>query len=254
MRALACAFALQQTSGAIADEALASAVGKSNRFVLTKQVLLMTGAESRRRPDLSIAGLEGDSPAFQILIEAKVESPFHRIPVDGSELIQPAAYIEAWRNLGDDDEAPVRRVGALLRTPVEWRDEVPVNESSPVQPTKSDRSWMDILVLLADAISARLTSDTDAVKELGPALLMAWLLQEIYAIAVQKRDGRVNPATSGDSAKEALVARAEQSQVRNRRAELNHSRPEDSKLKPLTLEAREILDSIVPRRIRLTVC
>jgi hypothetical protein len=253
MREFAGLFAFDPLTGNLTDSDLVSAIDSSTRVVLTEQVGLAVGETSQRRPDLSVAGLVDDQPAFQILVEAKVHASFHRITVAGRDLLQPAAYVTGWRLLDDEGEAPVRRVGCLLRTPVGWRDELEPDTGSEVRPTDADRSWLDIIVLLWEAISARLSPDDGgAVKNVAATVVMAWLVEEIHAIAVRKRDRRVNPAKPGDWVAGLLRLKAEQAEIQERRETLNRGRPDDQKLKSLSPEGFALLENLLPRRIRFT--
>jgi len=242
-RNVALAYALDPLTGKVKDDPLHDAVRRSTHFQVTQQVPLR-GIEATLRPDLSIAGREGGEPAFQLLIEAKLDGKFHLL----AGLSQPAAYVVAWRGMPKVDEAPVRRVGTLTRGAFDWRSDVPVDPTAGVQATHADRTWLDLAVFISDAISRRCElDDTGHAEPVGPTFLMAWLLQEVHPFAGQKRDRRVNRSVPDDWLAKLLRAVAKSTEINKRRGALNRLRGNDEQLSPLTDSSARLIRHVVPK-------
>jgi hypothetical protein len=104
---------------ALLDEFLESrdAIGERAIGARTRVTLPPLPPGKSLYPDLSIDVAEH---ALQLLIEVKVDASFHGHLLDDETLLQPDTYVLAWTRaveLDGRDEASVRRVGTLSRTP-----------------------------------------------------------------------------------------------------------------------------------------
>lgn len=105
-------------------------------------------------PDLSI---DVADRALQVLIEVKVDASFHAHVLDGGTFLQPDTYVLAWEHAvgldGTADEAEIRRVGTLSRTPAAAPK--PDAKLAHAETRRAqDISWHAVRDLIADVASA----------------------------------------------------------------------------------------------------
>ena len=97
-------------------------------------------------PDLSLCG---SSRSFQLLVEVKVDAGYHTHPhpqTPGTPLLQPDAYIEAWKQLSDTaGEARIRAVGTLTRG-----DDRSSERDDPMR--ARDVTWEELRSLLSELV------------------------------------------------------------------------------------------------------
>lgn len=250
-REVARLHALHAVTGQVTDRALFDAVRDSSTFEVHEQVRLPNGRHDLR-PDLSIIGRESGEPKFQLLIEIKLAAKFHTIKVAGDEYPQPAAYVVAWRKLAESDEALVCRVGTLIVDHGEdWRSTLPSpGDGANVLPTVHDTTWTDVLALVASAIGQRLEPDREGkVEPLGPTVLMAWLVRDIHASTVGKRDGRIGPSLPEPWLGTVLDVGRETDRLRRAAQRLNASRDYDEpRTRGISDRASQILQDFMKHR------
>ena len=145
------------------DPEATTALKQAGQLSARVQPVLPALPDGGCRADLSLAGAD---QSFQLLVEAKLSSPFMWRRVGRKRVSQPDAYIHAWERCDPKFEAAVRRVGT-----VRLDGDPPADIGHPWR--VRDLTWKDILRVVNSAIaSGGLDSDIRVV-----ASDFCWYLQ-----------------------------------------------------------------------------
>lgn len=140
------------------DHEAQDALARANVVGVRTMVPLPRDARPPLYADLSF---ETEDRGLQVLIEAKLNAPFHVVEVAGISYAQPDAYLMTWAAMSRESEARVRRVGTLtlMRKSV---GDLSLTRSGirRLRPL----TWRDISRLLGDChLRARASGDTRGV-------------------------------------------------------------------------------------------
>ncbi len=165
-------------------------------------------------PDLSIDVAER---AMQLLVEVKIDASFHTHVLDTGAYLQPDTYVLAWEyaaGLDGTDEAEIRRVGTLSRTPAAApKPDAKLHDADTRR--ARDISWHAVRDHIADGVNTGAFGElrgvasefSDVVKErilssssgtaiTDPTLVWGWgLLADVLPAVV----GRIPGASLGPS-------------------------------------------------------
>jgi hypothetical protein len=151
---------------ALLEEFIGSAHGAGDRAIGARiQITLpRVPPDPPLYPDISI---DVGERALQLLVEVKVDATFHTHVLKDGTFLQPETYVLVWKHaaeLSGENEAMVRRVGTLSRTPGNAPKPDPALGDADTR-RAADISWRAVRDLIDNAIHTGDFGELDSVAQ-----------------------------------------------------------------------------------------